>query len=98
MKGKGIKVERETIINFNEDSDEATIWTASETIYRRLKKRGIELMEDNERSAIFKCSKTLIMLPRQKPPRILSPERKAALSLRMHKLAQKRREGPSALG
>jgi hypothetical protein len=40
MKGKGPKYERETIINFNEESEMASIWTASEVVYRRLMKLG----------------------------------------------------------
>ena len=36
MIGKGPKQDRETIINFNEESDKASVWTASEVVYRRL--------------------------------------------------------------
>src|SRR5436309_2746312 len=35
MKGKGPQSERETIINFNEEEDTASIWTASDAVYRR---------------------------------------------------------------
>ena len=53
MTGRGPKHERETIINFNEESDTASIWTASEVVYRRLKKLGYMPAQDNERSAVF---------------------------------------------
>lgn len=39
MKGKGPKRERETIINFNEDDETATVWTASGSVYNKLLKR-----------------------------------------------------------
>lgn len=39
MKGQGPKHERETIIRFDEESDQAEVWTASEVTYRRMLKR-----------------------------------------------------------
>ena len=66
MEGKGIRAERETIINFNEEDDEASVWTASETVYRRLIKLGYVPHQDNERSAVFKMPKRDIRLPRPK--------------------------------
>jgi hypothetical protein len=54
MKGKGPKHERETAIVFNDNESTASVWTASETVYRRLKKAGYIAAEDNERSASFK--------------------------------------------
>ena len=53
MKGKGPKDERETIIIFNEEEQTASMWTASEAVYRRLKKAGYVPAQDNERSASF---------------------------------------------
>ncbi len=66
MKGKGIRQERETVIVFNEADNSASIWTASEPVYRRLKKLGYEPVEDNERSARFVMAKRDIKLPRPK--------------------------------
>ncbi len=66
MKGKGIKQERETIIAFNEADPSASVWTASESVYRRLKKQGYEPIENNERSARFEIPKRDIKLPRPK--------------------------------
>ena len=40
MEGKGPRFERETVITFNETESSASVWTASETVYRRLKKLG----------------------------------------------------------
>ena len=65
MEGKGPRVERETVIRFDEDGDEAEIWTASEITYRQLLKRGFPPDEDNERSASFRVPKKLIKLPRK---------------------------------
>lgn len=81
MKGSGIRQERETIIRFDEDSDMASIWTASETVYRRLLKRlgRAFLTEDGERHAIFEFPVKLIVLPMNKAPKVLTPEHKAKL-------------------
>ncbi len=62
MKGKGIRQERETIINYNEADSSATIWTASESFYRKLKKQGYEPVEDSERSATFEIPKKRVSL------------------------------------
>jgi hypothetical protein len=74
MKGKGPKYERETIINFNEESDTASIWTASEVVYRRLMKLGYMPFQDNERSAVFEMPKRDVKLPR--PKRVISEARR----------------------
>jgi hypothetical protein len=68
MKGRGPRYERETIIILNEQSEEATIWTASLVIYRRLLKRlGLTwLVNDEESSAEFKFPKKFLSLPRAK--------------------------------
>ena len=54
MTPKGPRSERETVINFHEEADTASIWTASDVVYRRLMKRlGRQyLTEDGERHAI----------------------------------------------
>ena len=49
MRGKGIRAERETVICFNEEDALASIWTASETVYRRLRKLGYCPTEDKDR-------------------------------------------------
>src|SRR5215813_12690562 len=75
MEGKGQRFERETVITFNEEEAEAAIWTASETIYRRLIKRlgRAYLAEDGERHAVFKFPKEFISLPRLKAQKSLTP-------------------------
>lgn len=78
MKGKGPKHERETIINFNEEEAEASIWTASEAVYRRLLKRGFSPSEDGERHAVFTMPKREVNLPR--PKRHLSEAQRAHLA------------------
>ncbi len=62
MKGKGIRQERETVIVFNEADDSASIWTASERVYRRLKKQGYEPVKDTERSARFEIPKKCVSI------------------------------------
>lgn len=68
MKGKGPKLERETIINFNEVEPNASIWTASEPIYRKLLKLGYEPIEGSDRSATFEVPKRLVSV--RKPRKI----------------------------
>lgn len=79
MKGKGIKIERETVITFNEDEDNAQIWTASEVVHNRLKKRlGTDYMiEDGERHSTWKMPKKLIRLPKR-PREVSEATRQAA--------------------
>ena len=55
MKGKGPKHERETIINFNEEDDTASIWTATEVVYRRLMKLGYMPSRDTSVQPSLKC-------------------------------------------
>jgi hypothetical protein len=88
MKGKGIKLERETIINFNEEDGTASIWTASETVYRRLRKLGYMPSEDGERHAVFTMPKREVKLPR--PKRVVSEAQRERL-----RTLKPRREGVS---
>lgn len=79
MKAKGIRRERETIINFNEEDGTASVWTASETIYRRLIKLGYIPSQDNERSATFEMPKRDVRLPRPSRRQKMSEEHKRKL-------------------
>jgi len=90
MKGKGPRSERETIINFNEEEDTASIWTASDAVYRRLMKRlGRQyLTEDSERHAVFTFPKELISLPRAKAKRVLTEAQRAQMASRMSQTRQ----------
>ena len=45
MKAKGIRQERETIINYNEAEDTAYVYTASQKVYRALMKKGYATTE-----------------------------------------------------
>src|SRR5262249_35342788 len=78
MTGKGSKRERETIINFNEESDTACIWTASEVIHRRLLKLGYMPSQDKEPAAVFGIPKRDIKLPR--PKRTMSEAQRQKLT------------------
>ena len=64
MKASGIKEERETIIVFSEDDRLASLWTASDAIYRQMKKRGWIPSQDDERHALFEFPKTRLKLPK----------------------------------
>src|SRR5262245_60054091 len=92
MKGMGPRQERETVINFNEEDENATIWTASDPIYRRLLKRlgRAYLTEDGQRHAVFTFPVKFIDLPRIKVKRVLTPEQKAEASARMSSYHGKR--------
>ena len=94
MKGKGPKHERETIITFNEEEIEATIWTSSDSVCRRLLKRlgRNYLTEDGERHAVFKFPKELISLPRHKAKRTLTPDQRTQMANRMSRTRQNIRE------
>jgi len=81
MKGEGPRIERETTIVFNEEEGTASIWTASDTVYRRLLKRlgRAYLTEDGERHAVFAFPKEFIGLPRLKTKKKLDPSHRAKL-------------------
>ena len=81
MKGKGIRSERETVIRFDEEDSLANIWTASESVYRQLKKRGYYPTEDNDRSASFVMPKRDIKLPRPKSEKRSQVSRERAKAL-----------------
>jgi len=66
VKADGPRYERETIIRFDDESDDAVVWTASDTVYRRLLKRGWKPKLDSERHAEFVIPKSVVRLPRQK--------------------------------
>ncbi len=74
MKGKRPRIERETTITFNEVEGDALIWTASEPMYRKLKKLGFYPVEDRDRSATFKIPKKCVSFRRLI---VLSEEQKA---------------------
>ena len=73
MKGKGPKLEREMIINFNEVEATASIWTASETMYGKLLKLGYTPTEESDRSATFQVPKKLVGV--RKPRKITAAHR-----------------------
>ena len=53
--------ERETIINFNEESDDCTIYTASKVVITKCKKAGYEIIsEDDFGGFTFLCKTSKI--------------------------------------
>ena len=79
MKGKGPRHDRETVIVLNEEENTASIWTASEQMYRKLKRLGFYLVEDRDRSATFEVPKRLVSIRKE---RILSDSQREALRQR----------------
>ena len=69
MKGKGPRIERETVIGFNHEEDTASIWTASEVIYRRLVKRlgRVYLTDDGDGMRSLSFPKNLSVCRGLKP-------------------------------
>lgn len=63
MSSGGSRLERETIILFNEEEDTAEVYTASQSIYRKMIKRGYKADEDLKDGAIFYIPKCNIRLP-----------------------------------
>jgi hypothetical protein len=80
MTPKGPRSERETVINFNEEEETATIWTASGPMDKRLRKLGLEVIEEGDRHTVFKCLKSQVKVRR---PKVLSADFRASLSNRM---------------
>jgi hypothetical protein len=85
MTPKGPRSERETVINFNEEEETATIWTASGPMDKRLRKLGLEVIEEGDRHTVFKCLKSQAKIRRLK---VLSADYKASLSNRMRSARQ----------
>jgi hypothetical protein len=85
MKAKGIRQERETVINFNDAEDIAYVWTASQKVYRALTRKGYSPIADNGRSALFAIPKADIRLPM--PKRKLTPEQARLRALNLPKSA-----------
>ena len=86
MKGSGPRHERETVIVFNEEDNLATIWTASAVMDQKLRKLGLELVEDGSRHSKFMVPKAQVSIRRK--PRI-SESAKARAAERMRKLNEK---------
>ncbi len=84
MTGKGPRLERETTITFNEVEDTALVWTASEPMYRKLKKLGFYPVEDRDRSATFRVPRKCVSI---RKPIVLSEELLEALRKRGKALA-----------
>jgi hypothetical protein len=89
MEGRGQRFERETVITFNEAEPTASVWTASETVYRRLNNLGYVPTRDNERSAVFEIPKALV--------RVLKPRVKRELTERQREALKKGHSSSKAL-
>jgi hypothetical protein len=89
MEGKGQRLERETVITFNEGESSASVWTASETVYRRLKNLGYVPTRDDERSAVFEIPKAVV--------RVLKPRIKRELTERQREALKKGHSSSKAL-
>ncbi len=83
------KYEKETIINFNEDSDIATVYSCSPSIWNKLEKLGLEKIDSSENSdgkiisKTYEIDKKLISF---RKPRVLSDEQREKLRERVKKM------------
>jgi hypothetical protein len=102
VEGRGQRFERETVITFNEAEPSASVWTASETVYRRLKNLGYVPTQDNERSAVFEVPKGLVKILRRRPKRELTEKQREniqkAISARRTKQSSNANEHENADG
>lgn len=79
------RLERETIILFNDEEEMATIGTCSPTIYRRLTRRLGPATVLSPGSWSWSVDKKHIILPRLRAKRSLTPEHRAKLGARLKK-------------
>ena len=90
------RYEQETIINFNNKEDYATIYTRDPVILRKLAKLAKKyldaytLIEEDEISKTYKCSKRLIRFGN--PPKKLSEEEKELRRQLLSKYAFKKKD------
>jgi len=79
MKGHGPRYERDASIIMNEPSEEATIWTASQVIYRRLLKRlgPSSLVKNEETSAEFMFPNNFLVTSTGEKPATHDPRQMA---------------------
>src|SRR4051794_19572690 len=66
MKGRGPRVERETIILFNEAEPDASVYTASNTYYRKMISAGHQPSEESAHSATFIVPKKLVNVRKER--------------------------------
>lgn len=80
--------ERETIIHFDDSEDIATVYTCNRALQRKLSRyaeenKGYKLVNQDEDSQTYECSKKLISC---RPPKVISEKTRE----RMRLLAKKR--------
>ena len=85
MKASGPRHERETVIRFDEEDGQASVWTASQSVHNRLMRRlgRAYLVEDGERHSLFVFPREFVGLPRAKQKKQLTPEAKAELAKKL---------------
>ena len=71
-------VEKETIINFNEETDECTIYSASKIVITKCKRAGYEIIEEDSFGGVtFRCSSNKITFGKnERKPRATKPKTK----------------------
>jgi hypothetical protein len=63
------KDERETIINYSDADDKASVYTCNASLKRKLKKLGYSVVRSDSISATFECPKRCISFRSPKPQR-----------------------------
>lgn len=88
------KYERETVINFNEEEDKATIYSCSSPLWTKCKKLGLKQIDctKNEGGRIvsmtFEINKKLVSFRNPIKPRVLSSEQRNVLRERMRAIRE----------
>ena len=81
--------ERETIVNYNDGEDFATIYTASKFTMAKCEKLGYKIIEKCTKggevvAVTFKCPKNLISFRKKREKKVLTEEQKKAFLDRMN--------------
>lgn len=83
------KYEKETIITFNEESDIATVYSCTESVWNKMEKVGLKKIDSSKNSdgkiisKTYEINKKLISF---RKPRVLSDEQKEKLRERLKKV------------
>lgn len=80
------RIEQETSVTFNQEEDEAIIWTASPAHLRRFARMGYPVHRNDGEGRSFKVPKTAITFRKLGQKRVISEEQRKVLSERMKSL------------
>lgn len=85
---KVIKIEQETIINYNNEEDIADIFTYDKRLITKLRKKGVNLIDKNGDGSYFcKVPKRWVKVS---PTKIVSEKNRLAMSERAKRMASEK--------